>query len=55
MPVPISKTEQGLTYAFPGFWGNQYQRAFFDVRVCNPNAQSYCNSSLKTVYEKQER
>ena len=39
----------------PGFWGNQYQRAFFDVRVCNPNAQSYCNSSLKTVYGKQER
>ena len=54
MPVPILKMEQGLT-CVPGFWGNQYQRAFFDVRVCNPNAQSYYNSSLKTVYGKQER
>lgn len=38
-----------------GFWGNGSQRAFFDVRICNPTAQSYRNSSLEAVYRSQER
>ena len=38
-----------------GFWGNSSQRAFFDVRICNPTAQSYRNSSLEAVYRSQER
>ena len=38
-----------------GFWGNNSQRAFFDVRICNPTAQSYHNSSLEAVYRSQER
>ena len=38
-----------------GFRGNDSQRAFFDVRICNPTAQSYHNSSLEAVYQLQER
>ena len=38
-----------------GFWGNGSQKAFFDVRICNPTAQSYCSSSLEAVYRSQER
>ena len=38
-----------------GFWGNSSQRAFFNVRICNPTAQSYRNSSLEAVYRSQER
>ena len=38
-----------------GFWGNNHQRAFFDVRVFNPNARSYQNTSIKASYQKQER
>ena len=30
-----------------GFWGNNSQRAFFDVRICNQTAQSYRNSFLE--------
>ena len=39
----------------PGFWGNGFQRAFFDIRVCNPNAQSYRNLNVQSVYKKQEQ
>ena len=38
-----------------GFWGNTYQRAFFDVRVCNPNARTYRNSSISSVYRRHEQ
>jgi hypothetical protein len=38
-----------------GFWGKGNQRAFFDIRVCNPNVQSYCNASLDAVYRRHER
>ena len=24
-----------------GFWGDRYQRAFFDVKVFNPNSSSF--------------
>ena len=32
-----------------GFWGQQ-QSAFFDVRVFHPNAPSYCNTSVPSLY-----
>ena len=39
-----------------GFWGSGgTQRAFFDVRICNPTARSYRHSSLQSVYRSQER
>ena len=36
------------------FWGDR-QRAFFDVRVFNPFAQSYRNTSLTQCYQRNER
>ena len=38
-----------------GFWGNRYQRAFFDVRVFNPNALTYRKLQLPLAYQRQER
>ena len=32
-----------------GFWGNKQQRAFFDVRLFNPLAPSYCKSFITAV------
>ena len=37
-----------------GFWGRR-QCAFFDVRVFHPNAQSYRNSSIQSLYRKHEQ
>ena len=36
------------------FWGRDQQRAFFDVRVFNPFAPSYRNTSLAQCYRKKE-
>ena len=37
-----------------GVW-NQYERAFFDVRISHPNADSHINKSLQTIYTENER
>ena len=49
-------TENGarLDISARGFWGNRFERSFFDVRVFNPSAQSNRNSSLQSVYRKHE-
>ena len=31
------------------------KKAYFDVKICNPTAQSYRNSSMEAVYRSQER
>ena len=36
-----------------GFWG-QRQSAFFDVRMFHPNAPSYCNTSVPSLYRRHE-
>ena len=36
-----------------GFWERQ-RSAFFDVRVCHPNADSYRDLDLKQVYKQHE-
>ena len=38
-----------------GFWGEQRQDAFFDVRVFNPHAPSNRHSSLEACYRKHEK
>ena len=52
-----ANTEDGgrLDISVQGFWDNRYQRAFFDVTVFNPNAQTYRKLQLASVYRKQER
>jgi len=36
-----------------GFWEKQ-QSAFFDVRVCHPNADSYRDLELQQIYRNHE-
>ena len=36
------------------FWGKDHQTAYFDVRIFNPFAQSYANSSMSKCYRKHE-
>ena len=47
--------EAHLDISAQGFWGDQHQRAFFDVRVFNPNARSNRELQLASVYRRQER
>ena len=44
-----------LDVAAKGFWGSHQQRAFFDVKVFNPNAPSYRGSNLSSTYRRLER
>ena len=38
-----------------GFWGSTHQCAFFDIKVFNPNAQSYRRSSLESCYKREKK
>ncbi len=42
-----------LDVAACGFWGGRHERAFFDIRVFNPLAQSNCHS-IASCYRKHE-
>ena len=50
-----TEDEARLDISAQGFWGNRHQRAFFDVRVFNPNAPTYQKLQLTTAYRRQER
>ena len=43
-----------LDVAAQNFWGKDHQTAYFDVRIFNPFAQSYANSSISKCYRKHE-
>ena len=43
-----------LDVAADGFWGSQFERAFFDVRVFNPHAPSNGHPQPSTCYRKHE-
>ena len=49
-------TEVGarLDVAMYGFWGSRFEKAFLDVRVFNPSAQSNRHGSLAAVYRRHE-
>ena len=51
----VTEDEARLDIRVQGFWGNQHQRAFFDVRVFNPNAPSYRKVQFATAYHRQEK
>jgi len=38
-----------------GFWGGRFEKAFIDVRVFNPSAQSNRRAPLSSVYRKHEQ
>ena len=38
-----------------GFWGNERQCAFFDVRVFNPFAPSHASQTIQSTYRKNEK
>ena len=44
-----------LDIAADNFWGNDRQRAFFDIRVFNPHAPSYRNKSPMQCYKLNEQ
>ena len=50
-------TEDGarLDVAMYGFWGGRFEKAFVDVRVFNPSAQSNRHGPLSFVYRKHEQ
>ena len=44
-----------LDISAAGFWGGQHQKAYFDVKVFNPNAFSYRGSQVSSLYRKFEK
>ena len=52
-----TKTEDNarLDISVNAFWGTEKQRAFFDVRICNPSTPSYQNANLDAIYQRQEK
>ena len=38
-----------------GFWGGRFEKAFVDVRVFNPSAQSNRHGSLTSMYRRHEQ
>ena len=44
-----------LDISAAGFWGSQHQKAYFDVKVFNPNASSYRGSQVSFLYRKFEK
>lgn len=44
-----------LDIAVYGFWGGRFEKAFLDVRVFNPSAQSNRHGPLASVYRRHEQ
>ena len=52
-PSANSESEARLDVVARGFW-QQYEMAFFDIRVFNPFAKSYSNSNLEAIFRSNE-
>ena len=50
----ITEVGARLDVAMYGFWGGRFEKAFLDVRVFNPSAQSNRHGSLASVYRRHE-
>ena len=57
LPYATSNREDGarLDIRAQGFWGDRFRRAFFDIRVFYPNASSYHNLQLSSIYRRHEK
>jgi len=47
--------EARVDVAATGFLGCKHQKAFFDVKVLNDNASSYCGTQVSSLYRRFER
>ena len=52
--VAIASQDAHVDAQALGFWGDQKQRAYFDVKVFNPYAKTYRNTSLSQCYRRCE-
>ena len=50
----INEDGARLDVAAYGFWGGRFEKAFMDVRVFNPSAQSNRRGALASVYRRHE-
>ena len=50
----INEDGARLDVAAYGFWGDRFEKAFMDVRVFNPSAQSNRRGPLASVYRRHE-
>ena len=52
-----ANTQDGarLDVAMYGFWGGRFEKAFIDVRIFNPSAQSNRHGPLSSIYRKHEQ
>ena len=50
----ITDDNARLDIAANGFWGHKFEKAFFDVRVFNPCAQSNSNAPIQSIYRRHE-
>ena len=57
MTYATANVEDGarLDISAAGFWGGQHRKAFFDVKVFNPNAPSYRGSQVSSLYRRFEK
>lgn len=51
----ITTDEARLDIRAGGFWGTRSERAYFDVRVFNPQAKSHKNKAIPTLFSQTER
>ena len=50
----IAEEGTQLDVAMYGFWGGRFEKAFVDVKIFNPSAQSNRQASLMSVYRRHE-
>ena len=52
-----ANTQDGarLDVAMSGFWGGRFEKAFIDLKIFNPSAQSNRHGPLPSVYHKHEQ
>ena len=50
-----NEDEARLDVLASGFWGDKFQKTYFDVRVFNANAPSYVNTAIASCYKRHEQ
>ena len=50
-----NEDEARLDVLASGFWGDKFQKTYFDVRVFNANAPSYVNTTIASCYKRHEQ